>query len=86
MASGLPVVASRVGGMPEVVEHGVTGYLAPVGDVEAMAEFSLKILSDCETRKRFGEAARERAVRLFDWHAVVPQYEEIYQRVVGDAR
>ena len=38
MASGVPVVASRVGGLPEVVEHGVTGYLAPVGDVEAMAE------------------------------------------------
>jgi N-acetyl-alpha-D-glucosaminyl L-malate synthase BshA len=86
MASGVPVVASRVGGLPEVVEHGVTGYLAPVGDVEAMAEFSLKILSDCEVRERFGRAARERAVRLFDWHAVVPRYEEVYQRVLGDAR
>jgi N-acetyl-alpha-D-glucosaminyl L-malate synthase BshA len=86
MASSVPVVASRVGGLPEVVEHGVTGYLAPVGDVEAMAEFSLKILADCETRKRFGEAARARAVRLFDWHAVVPRYEEIYLRVTGGAR
>ncbi len=86
MASGVPVVASRVGGLPEVVEHGVTGYLAPVGDVEAMAEFSLRILSDCEVRKRFGEAARERAVRLFDWHAVVPRYEQIYLRVAGETR
>jgi glycosyltransferase involved in cell wall biosynthesis len=85
MASGVPVVASRVGGLPEVVEHGVTGYLAPVGDVEAMAELSLRILSDCAERKRFGEAGRERAVRLFDWHDVVPRYEEIYRRVAGDA-
>lgn len=85
MASGVPVVASRVGGLPEVVEHGVTGYLAPVGDVEAMAELSLRILSDCGARKRFGEAARERAVRLFDWHAVVPRYEDIYLRVAGGA-
>jgi len=86
MASSVPVVASRVGGLPEVVEHGVTGYLAPVGDVEQMADFSLRILSDCEVRRRFGEAARQRAVSLFDWHAVVPRYEEIYLRVLGDAR
>jgi N-acetyl-alpha-D-glucosaminyl L-malate synthase BshA len=84
MASGVPVVASRVGGLPEVVEHGVSGYLAPVGDVEAMADDSLRILSDCEVRKRFGEAARERAVRLFDWHNVVPRYEEIYRKVAGE--
>ena len=83
MASGVPVVASRVGGLPEVVEHGVSGFLAPVGDVKAMADHALAILSDCATQKRFGRAARERAVRLFDWHAVVPLYEEIYQRVVG---
>lgn len=83
MASGVPVVASRVGGLPEVVEHGLTGYLEPVGDVDAMAEDSLRILSDCEARKRFGEAARERAVRLFDWRIVVPRYEEIYRRAVA---
>lgn len=86
MASGVPVVASRVGGLPEVVEHGVSGYLAPVGDVEAMADFSLRILSDCEVRRGFGEAARERAVRLFDWHRVVPRYEEIYREVMEAAR
>lgn len=86
MASGVPVVASRVGGLPEVVEHGVSGYLAPVGDVEAMADCSLRILADCEVRRRFGEAARLRAVRLFDWHQVVPRYEEIYLKVAGEAR
>jgi N-acetyl-alpha-D-glucosaminyl L-malate synthase BshA len=85
MASGVPVVASRVGGLPEVVQHGVSGYLAPVGDVEAMADFSLRILADCDVRKRFGEAARERAVHLFDWHQIVPRYEEIYRKVAGEA-
>ncbi len=83
MASGVPVVASRVGGLPEVVEDGVSGFLAPVGDVEAMADRALTILADCATQKRFGRAARERAVARFDWHQVVPRYEEIYERVVG---
>jgi N-acetyl-alpha-D-glucosaminyl L-malate synthase BshA len=82
MASGVPVIASRVGGLPEVVEHGVSGFLEPVGDVDAMADRALAILSDCATRNRFGRAGRERALALFDWHSVVPRYEEIYERVV----
>ncbi len=83
MASGVPVVASRVGGLPEVVEHGVSGYLAPVGDVEAMARFSLEILGDCAGSRRFGRAARERAVEMFDYRDVVPRYEAIYERVLS---
>ena len=51
-----------------------------------MADFSLRILSDCVVRQRFGEAARKRAVRLFDRHAVVPRCGEINLRVTGDAR
>lgn len=87
MASGVPVVASLVGGLPEVIEHGVSGFLAPVGDVAAMADHALAILADCATRVRFGAAARERAVRHFDWRSVVPRYEEIYERVAaGGAR
>jgi N-acetyl-alpha-D-glucosaminyl L-malate synthase BshA len=82
MASGVPVIASRVGGLPEVVEHGVSGFLEPVGDVDAMADRALAILSDCATRNRFGRAGRERALALFDRHTVVPRYEEIYERVV----
>ena len=83
MASGVPVVASDVGGLPEVVEHGVTGFLAPVGDVDQMAEYAVRILSDCATCQKFSRAARKRATELFDYHNIVPQYEAVYERVLG---
>jgi N-acetyl-alpha-D-glucosaminyl L-malate synthase BshA len=82
MASGVPVVATEVGGLPEVVEHGVTGFLAPVGDVERMAGYCLDILSDCTVARRYGRAARKRADTLFDYRKVVPQYEAIYERLI----
>jgi N-acetyl-alpha-D-glucosaminyl L-malate synthase BshA len=83
MASGVPVVASDVGGLPEVVEHGVTGFLAPVGDVDAMAGFCLRLLTDCADAKKFGRAARARASAIFDYRAIIPQYEAIYERALG---
>ena len=82
MASGVPVIASDVGGLPEVVEHGVTGFLAPVGAVEKMAEYAVEILSDCSVCRTFSKAARKRAVELFDYHNIVPQYEAIYERLL----
>ena len=82
MASGVPVIASNVGGLPEVVEHGVTGFLAPVGDVEQMAHYAIRILSDCATCRAFSRAARARAVEHFDYDNIVPQYEGVYQRVL----
>ena len=83
MASGVPAVASDAGGLPEVVEHGVCGYLAPVGDVDQMAHYALAILSDRAVCQAFGEAARRRAVGHFSCHDIIPQYEAIYERVLG---
>jgi len=83
MASGVPVIASDVGGLPEVVEHGVTGYLAPVGDVDKMAEYAVEILSDCEKCASFSKAARARAIERFNYHDIVPQYEAVYERALG---
>jgi N-acetyl-alpha-D-glucosaminyl L-malate synthase BshA len=83
MASGVPVVASDVGGLPEVVENGVTGFLAPVGDVEQMAQYAVRILSDCSVCRSFSRAARTRATELFDYHKIVPQYEAVYERILG---
>jgi N-acetyl-alpha-D-glucosaminyl L-malate synthase BshA len=82
MASGVPVVASDVGGLPEVVAHGSTGFLAPVGDVDAMANYCLELLKDDATLKRFARAARKRAAD-FDYRTVVPQYEAVYQKVLA---
>ncbi|NLT73005.1 MAG: N-acetyl-alpha-D-glucosaminyl L-malate synthase BshA [Chloroflexi bacterium] len=81
MASGVPVVATHVGGLPEVVSHGETGFLAPVGDVDAMAAYALQILGDRAVHRRFADASRERA-RLFDYREIVGQYEAIYERVL----
>jgi N-acetyl-alpha-D-glucosaminyl L-malate synthase BshA len=83
MASGVPVIASNVGGLPEVVEHGVTGYLAPLGDVDKMAEYATEILLDCALCQSFSRAASDRASKLFDYHRIVPQYEAVYERVLA---
>ncbi len=83
MASGVPVIASDVGGLPEVVVHGVTGFLAPVGDTEKMAEYAVTLLTDQALFASFAEAGRRRAVDRFDYHKIIPQYEALYERVLG---
>lgn len=85
MGCGIPVVASDAGGLPEVVEHGVTGYVVPKGNVEALADAIEKLLADVPLRERMGKAARERAVRLFDWDVTARSFEELY-RVVRNGR
>lgn len=83
MASGVPVVATAVGGLPEVVEHGKTGFLAPVGDVDKMAEYTIRILADCALCRTLSRQARERAISNFDYHKIVPQYKDVYKRVLN---
>ncbi len=83
MASGVPVVGSDAGGLPEVVRHAETGFLLPVGDVEGMAARTIEILKDDEHRRALGRAARCRAAALFDADRIVSQYEHFYESVVG---
>ncbi len=83
MACKVPVVGAHAGGLPEVVEHGVTGYLLPVGDVDGMAEAAVGLLADPERHRRFGEEARRQAIQRFGQEAVVAQYRRIYERVAG---
>ncbi len=78
MSSGLPVIASRAGGLPEVVGEG--GMLFPVGDCEAMADAALRLLADEAQRTLFAQAARARAVRLFQTGPVVARWEALYKR------
>ena len=82
MASGVPVVGSASGGLPEVVEDGVSGRLHDVGDVAAMAESCIAYLSDERLRGEAAGAARARAEEHFDRRRVAPLYEELYRRVV----
>ncbi len=78
MGCGVPVVASRAGGLPEVVGDGESGYLAPVGAVDEFTERVLAVLQDDETRRRMGRQAAERALE-FSAERVVPLYEQLYQ-------
>lgn len=82
MACCLPVVASRVGGLPEVVEEGVSGFLRAPEDVDGMAEASIQLLTDPDLHARFAKAGLARVKRHFCSKLVVPQYEAYYQEVI----
>lgn len=82
MASEVVPVATRVGGIPEVIEHGTTGFLAEVGDVDAMAKYAIEILSDESRLRAMGEACRKWAADHFSANSIIPQYEAFYRRVL----
>lgn len=79
----VPVVATSVGGLPEVVTDGESGYLRPVGDVEGMAAAALELLEDEEKRRAFGQAGRRTVVEQFSQQRVVGLYRELYERTLA---
>ncbi len=79
MAAHVPVVSTNAGGLPEVNIHGVTGYMANIGDVKSMANFAIDILKDDETLNTFKQNAYNHAL-TFDINNIVPQYEALYER------
>ncbi|MBR42887.1 MAG: N-acetyl-alpha-D-glucosaminyl L-malate synthase BshA [Gemmatimonadetes bacterium] len=83
MASGAPVIATRAGGIPEVVEDGVSGRLLDVGDVTGMAEAGIRLLEDKDLRERMSSAGLEVAQSRYSTEIVVPQYEAYYERVLS---
>ncbi|MFQ5654294.1 MAG: N-acetyl-alpha-D-glucosaminyl L-malate synthase BshA [Planctomycetota bacterium] len=82
MACGVPVIATRAGGVPEVVEHGLTGFLGEIGDVGGMAAMGISILADEARRRALGAAGRRRAVEEFPLERVVTVYEGFYHEVM----
>jgi starch synthase len=82
MACGTAVVASKVGGIPEVVADGDTGLLVPPDDPEALAESITVLTRDPDRAKAMGAAGRERASTLFDWGKIAQQTAELYRTVV----
>jgi N-acetyl-alpha-D-glucosaminyl L-malate synthase BshA len=82
-ASGVPVIGSERTGLAEVVEDGVTGSLHAVGDIDAMAEAAISLLTDKDRWTAVSQASRARAVATFATSRVVPKYEKLYREVLG---
>lgn len=85
MACGVPVIASDAGGIPELIRHGETGFLAPVGDVAAMADYAVGLLSDDRQYRAMSEACLQRARRDFNGRSMAALYEAIYYRILGES-
>jgi glycosyltransferase involved in cell wall biosynthesis len=81
-AVGLPIVASDVGGLPEVVVQGETGFLVPPADVDALTGRLAQLISDSTLRCRMGEAGRAYAITQYDWRANAAQMERLYQSLI----
>jgi N-acetyl-alpha-D-glucosaminyl L-malate synthase BshA len=85
-ACEVPVIATRIGGIPEVVSEGETGYLSDVGDVEKMSEDTLRLIKDDGLRRAFGEKGRELAIQRYGSDKIIPQYIRFYEQVVQKAQ
>lgn len=83
MACGVPVVSSSVGGLPELVAHGETGFIAEIGDIQRMARYAIDLLTNDQKHTLFAEASRRRAVEMFDIKKVVDLYERYYEKVLS---
>ena len=81
-ACEVPVVASRVGGIPEVINDGETGFMSDIGDTEKMSDDVLKLLNDEEMRLSFGKRGRELAISRYSSDKIIPQYIAFYEKVL----
>jgi L-malate glycosyltransferase len=85
-ACEVPVVASRVGGIPEVINDGETGFMSDVGDTEKMSDDVLKLLNDEDLRQSFGKRGRELAVSRYSSEKIIPQYIAFYEKILQNAK
>ena len=83
MACGVPPVATRTGGVPELITDGIDGFLEPLGDIQAQAARVISLLTDQGLYRRMSEAARHTAETRYCTDIVIPQYEEHYREVMA---
>ncbi|HLG26867.1 MAG TPA: N-acetyl-alpha-D-glucosaminyl L-malate synthase BshA [Paenisporosarcina sp.] len=83
MACGVPCIGTDIGGIPEVIEHGLNGYIAPLHDVESVACYALKLLTNQDIHNRMRDAALETVSQKFHSSLIVSQYEELYDKVIN---
>jgi N-acetyl-alpha-D-glucosaminyl L-malate synthase BshA len=86
MSCEMPVVGYDVGGLPEVVINNESGFLHPVGDVDALASSILRLVNDTELRKVMGQAGRKRAEEVFHINTIIPQYEKLYTETLHETQ
>jgi len=84
-ACEVPVIATRIGGIPEVVTDGETGFLSDIGDTEKMASDALRLLADEDMCRAFGERGRDLAVQRYATDTIIPQYIAFYEKVIEKA-
>ncbi len=84
MACEVPVISSSVGGLPELVVHGQTGYIAEIGDIERMSKYAVDLLTNESKYKLFAQASRNRAITMFSADKVIDMYEEYYKRILAE--
>ena len=85
-ACEVPVIATRIGGIPEVINDGETGFLSDVGDVKKMTKDTLRLLKDEELRRQFGEKGRVNAIQRYSTSKIIPQYIAFYEKIVQKAK
>ncbi len=83
MSCEVPVVSSSVGGLPELIVHGETGYIAEIGDIERMAKYAIELLTNNQRYRLFASASRRRAIEQFESRKVVHEYIRYYEEVLS---
>ena len=76
---GVPAVATQVGGVPDVIRHGVTGFIAPPGDADALAQWVAQLVQDDTQRRAMGEAARQWVEQEFSLRTMLRRYTQLFR-------
>ncbi|MEG0385312.1 N-acetyl-alpha-D-glucosaminyl L-malate synthase BshA [Solibacillus cecembensis] len=83
MACGVPGIGTAIGGIPEVIEHGVNGYLVELGDTDAVASYAIELLKDEQKLAAFRQSALDAVQNKFHQDSIIEQYEQIYERLAA---
>ena len=83
MSCGLPVISSSIGGLPELVLHNKTGYIAEFADIDRMAKYTIELLKNKKKFESFSNNSRNRAVKVFERKLIVPKYIEYYEKILS---
>jgi len=86
MACGVPCIGTNIGGIPEVIEHGVTGYTCDVGDIEAISRYAITLLTDEELHEDIAQNCLQAVQTTFQSSEIISQYENIYYELLSNAK